>query len=128
MLDYDLNDRGSVSLYECVYQRIRDDILSGSIVAGEHLPSKRGLGAAFGHKRYYGRGRISTSLLPRGSCDRCRAVDILPMSYRGRRTVPRLKDVADRDAGSVAPGRAFAAGYPTCQKRRSMVLAFGGAR
>lgn len=45
MLDYDLSERGAISLYEYLYQRIRDDILSGSIVAGEHLPSKRGLGS-----------------------------------------------------------------------------------
>ena len=50
MLDYNLNERGSVSLYEYLYQRIRDDILSGSIVARAR--------AAFGHKRYYGRGCI----------------------------------------------------------------------
>ncbi len=48
MLDYDLNERGSVSLYEYLYQRIRDDILSGSIAAGEHLPSKRGLAQHLG--------------------------------------------------------------------------------
>ena len=48
MLDYDLNERGSVSLYEYLYQRIRDDILSGSIVAGEHLPSKRGFAQHLG--------------------------------------------------------------------------------
>ena len=57
MLDYDLNERGSVSLYEYLYQRIRDDILSGFIVAGEHLLEARAR-AAFGDKRYYGRGCI----------------------------------------------------------------------
>ena len=56
MLDYDLNERGSVSLYEYLYQRIRDDILSGSIVAASALEARAR--AAFGHKRYYGRGRI----------------------------------------------------------------------
>ena len=48
MLDYDLSERGAVSLYEYLYQQIRDDILSGSIVAGEHLPSKRGLAQHLG--------------------------------------------------------------------------------
>ncbi len=43
MLDYDLAKRGSNSLYEYLYQCIRDDILSGAITAHEHLPSKRAL-------------------------------------------------------------------------------------
>ena len=42
MLDYDLSERGAVSLYEYLYQQIRDDILSGSIVADEHLPRSAG--------------------------------------------------------------------------------------
>ena len=41
MLDYNLEQRGEASLYEYVYQQIRDDIVAGRIVAGEHLPSKR---------------------------------------------------------------------------------------
>ena len=41
MLDYNLEQRGGASLYEYVYQQIRDDIVAGRIVAGEHLPSKR---------------------------------------------------------------------------------------
>ena len=41
MLDYDMSQRGSESLYEYLYQRIREDILSGAIAANEHLPSKR---------------------------------------------------------------------------------------
>ncbi len=41
MLDYNLEQRGEASLYEYVYQRIRDDIVAGRIAAGEHLPSKR---------------------------------------------------------------------------------------
>lgn len=43
MLDYNLDDRGSLTLYEYIYQRIRDDIVDGSIAADEHLPSKRAL-------------------------------------------------------------------------------------
>lgn len=41
MLDYNLEQRGEASLYEYVYQQIRDDIVAGCIAAGEHLPSKR---------------------------------------------------------------------------------------
>ena len=41
MLDYNLEQRGGASLYEYVYQQIRDDIVAGRIAAGEHLPSKR---------------------------------------------------------------------------------------
>ena len=43
MLTYDLDARGSLSLYEYLYRRIRDDILSGALAAGERLPSKRAL-------------------------------------------------------------------------------------
>ncbi len=43
MLTYDLEKRGKISLYEYLYQCIRDDILSGKIKAGEKLPSKRAL-------------------------------------------------------------------------------------
>lgn len=43
MLDYDLSQRGAESLYEYLYQQIRDDIVSGAIAAHEHLPSKRAL-------------------------------------------------------------------------------------
>ena len=43
MLTYDLEARNGLSLYEYLYRRIRDDILSGALVAGERLPSKRAL-------------------------------------------------------------------------------------
>lgn len=43
MLTYDLEARGSLSLYEYLYRRLRDDILSGALAAGERLPSKRAL-------------------------------------------------------------------------------------
>ena len=43
MLDYNLDDRGPLTLYEYIYQHIRDDIVDGSIAANEHLPSKRAL-------------------------------------------------------------------------------------
>ena len=48
MLDYNLNARGSLTLYEYIYQRIRDDIVDGSIAANEHLPSKRALAEHLG--------------------------------------------------------------------------------
>ena len=41
MLDYDMSQRGSESLYEYLYQRVREDILSGAIAGNERLPSKR---------------------------------------------------------------------------------------
>lgn len=41
MLTYDLEKRGKTSLYEYLYQCIRDEILSGKIKPGEKLPSKR---------------------------------------------------------------------------------------
>ena len=41
MLTYDLEQRGKTSLYEYLYQCIKNDILAGRIKAGEKLPSKR---------------------------------------------------------------------------------------
>lgn len=48
MLDYNLEQRGEASLYEYVYQQIRDDIAAGRIAAGEHLPSKRAFASHLG--------------------------------------------------------------------------------
>ena len=43
MLTYSMEDRGGLPLYEYLYRRIRGDILSGILAAGERLPSKRSL-------------------------------------------------------------------------------------
>lgn len=48
MLDYNLEQRGESSLYEYVFQQIRDDIVAGRIAAGEHLPSKRAFASHLG--------------------------------------------------------------------------------
>ncbi len=41
MLTYDLSERGKVSIYQFLYQKIRDEILEGKLEPGEQLPSKR---------------------------------------------------------------------------------------
>ena len=43
MLTYPMEDRGGLPLYEYLYRRIREDILSGVLPAGTRLPSKRAL-------------------------------------------------------------------------------------
>ena len=43
MLTYDLRSRGTSSLYEYLYQSIREDIARGRIPCGTKLPSKRNL-------------------------------------------------------------------------------------
>lgn len=48
MLTYDMNARGSASLYEHLYRCIRADIESGCIAAEEKLPSKRSLAEHLG--------------------------------------------------------------------------------
>ena len=48
MLDYDLGLRGDESLYDYLYQRIRDDIASGELREGARLPSKRALAEHLG--------------------------------------------------------------------------------
>lgn len=48
MLDYNLGERGELSLYEYLYRRIRDDILAGALAADDRLPSKRALAQHLG--------------------------------------------------------------------------------
>ena len=43
MLTYSMEERGGLPLYEYLYRRIRQDILDGTLTAGERLPSKRAL-------------------------------------------------------------------------------------
>lgn len=43
MLTYSFEKRGNDSLYEYLYKRIKEDILSGTLTADEKLPSKRNL-------------------------------------------------------------------------------------
>lgn len=43
MLTYDLQKRGKISLYEYLYQCIRQDIINGNLQKDERLPSKRSL-------------------------------------------------------------------------------------
>lgn len=48
MLRYELNKTNNKFLYECLYEYIRNDILSGRLTKGERLPSKRELAAENG--------------------------------------------------------------------------------
>ena len=41
MLSYDMSERGTLSLYEYLYRRIREDIVSGALAPGDRLPSRR---------------------------------------------------------------------------------------
>ena len=41
MITYDLSERGGLPRYEYLYRRLRQDILSGKLAAGERLPGKR---------------------------------------------------------------------------------------
>ena len=45
MLTYALTKTGGISLYEQLYRRVKDDILTGRLATGEKLPSKRALAA-----------------------------------------------------------------------------------
>ena len=48
---YDMEKRGSKSLYEYLYDCIKEDVLSGALPAGEKLPSKRELARDLGIAR-----------------------------------------------------------------------------
>ncbi len=41
MLTYDISERGKETIYQFLYEKIRDDILSERLLPGEQLPSKR---------------------------------------------------------------------------------------
>ena len=43
MRTYVLDPASSVPLYEQLYRRLKEDLLSGAITGGEKLPSKRAL-------------------------------------------------------------------------------------
>ena len=43
MLTYDLERRGQLARYDYLYRCIKGDIFSGTLAAGEKLPSKRAL-------------------------------------------------------------------------------------
>lgn len=47
-LTYDISKRGNVPIYEFLYRCIRNDILRGTLKAGEKLPSKRTLSKTLG--------------------------------------------------------------------------------
>lgn len=43
MLTYDLSQRGNCTMYEFLYERMKEDILQGRLTDGEKLPSKRAM-------------------------------------------------------------------------------------
>lgn len=102
MLDYNLEQRGEASLYEYVYQQIRDDIIAGHIAAGEHLPSKRAFASHLGisvitienaYSQLLAEGYICSK--PRRGYYACELPDapVLPLATGS----------IDRDAVSVGP-------------------------
>lgn len=102
MLDYNLEQRGEASLYEYVYQQIRDDIVAGRIAAGEHLPSKRAFASHLGisvitienaYSQLLAEGYICSK--PRRGYYACELPDapVLPLATGS----------IDRDAVSVGP-------------------------
>ena len=51
MLTYDLDKRGNKTMYEYLYELIKEDIADGKLKADEKLPSKRGLSQHLQKKR-----------------------------------------------------------------------------
>lgn len=43
MLTYDLSERGNRTMYEFLYEKVKEDIMQGALKAGEKLPSKRAM-------------------------------------------------------------------------------------
>lgn len=58
MLTYTFAKGSGESLYEQLYDRIKADILTGRLAAGEKLPSKRTLARPSGAVGYHGEERL----------------------------------------------------------------------
>lgn len=110
MLDYNLEKRGEASLYEYVYQQIRDDIVAGRIAAGEHLPSKRAFASHLGisvitienaYSQLLAEGYICSK--PRRGYYACELPDAPVLALAAG-------DI-DRDAAPVGPGAPDADGH-----------------
>ena len=104
MLDYNLEKRGGASLYEFVYQQIRDDIVAGRIAAGEHLPSKRAFASHLGISVITIENAYS-QLLAEGIFAQSRAVVTTRASFPMHRFWLRLRRASTEMTPPWAPAR-----------------------
>ena len=104
MLDYNLEKRGEASLYEYVYQQIRDDIVAGRIAAGEHLPSKRAFASHLGISVITIENAYSR-YLPRAIFAQCRVVATTLASFRMHQFCLWLRGVSTEMPSLWAPAR-----------------------
>lgn len=102
MLDYNLENRGEASLYEYVYQQIRDDIVAGRIAAGEHLPSKRAFASHLGISIITIENAYS-QLLAEAIFAQCRVVATTRASSRMRRFWLWLRGISTEMLSLLAP-------------------------
>ncbi len=84
MLDYNLEQRGEASLYEYVYQQIRDDIVAGRIAAGSICRLSAPLPVIWESVSLPSRMHIA-SYLPRAIFAQCRGVATTLVSFRTHR-------------------------------------------
>lgn len=103
MLTYDLRSRGTSSLYEFLYQSIREDIARGRIPCGTKLPSKRNLaqhldiGVATVTAAY---DQLITEGFVRTEQRRGYFVEDVS-EFRCKPVTPRVKDSSSEDGTSV---------------------------
>ena len=103
MLTYDLRSRGTSSLYEFLYQSIREDIARGRIPCGTKLPSKRNLaqhldiGVATVTAAY---DQLITEGFVRTEQRRGYFVEDVS-EFRCKPVTPRVKDSSSEDGASV---------------------------
>lgn len=103
MLDYNLENRGEASLYEYIYQQIRDDIVAGRIAAGEHLPSKRAFATHLGISVITIENAYSQLLVEGYICSKPRR-GYYACELPDAPILPLVTGDIDRDAVSVDPG------------------------
>ena len=104
MLDYNLEKRGEASLYEYVYQQIRDDIVAGRIAAGEHLPSKRAFASHLGISVITIENAYS-QLLAEAIFAQCRVVATTLANFRMHRFWLRLRRTSTEMLSLLVPAR-----------------------
>ena len=116
MLDYDLGEKGDLSLYEYLYRRIRDDILAGALAPDDRLPSKRALAQHLG-----------VSLITvEGAYAQLMAEGYVRSRPRSGYFVNPLPGEARRPARAAAPARP-SAGPRGEGEKRALLADFSGA-
>lgn len=131
MLDYNLENRGEASLYEYVYQQIRDDIVAGRIAAGNICRLSEPLPVIWELVSLQSKMHIA-SCLPRAIFAQSRAVVTTRASFPMHRFWLRLRRASTEMTPPWAPARMMSTDRSSDSMRSLLPLwrrrGFGKAR